>query len=206
MIFRIAATIISATVVCVCAEGTHCTPSVTYSKPAAAYQAPVAHQHQAVVVTPVPIIAVPVAPYYYSVGDEIRDRALADSIVQQLRATNANPLASAGGPLASTASLDFRLMGASSAGGQSRSGGELDGAVLGIFRNSCARCHKSGANSPGGIQLLSGAGGMIALSDPSQERDRRRRIYESVASGSMPKNGQPIEEQQKQLLQAWAEQ
>jgi hypothetical protein len=140
------------------------------------------------------VIAVPVAPdYYYSVGGHDSVEQIAKEVVKQLKKEGLP------GPFA--ASRDdrerFRLMGNARVE-------DLDGPVLEIFNTSCIKCHKPGAARPG-VHLFNDDRSLFIDPDAKKEKVRRRRVYEAVESGEMPKGSGPLPIESKELLRKWSE-
>lgn len=71
-----------------------------------------------------------------------------------------------------------------------------DGKVLAIFNRSCVSCH--GDNPKSGFQLL--AGGQIT----QDARGKAYCIVGHVATGDMPKRGQPLSDEDIQAIAEWA--
>jgi len=92
----------------------------------------------------------------------------------------------------------FKLVGASES-----DSADVNRRVLGLFENSCVRCHKPGASNPGGIQLFTSDRKLFVDSDAKKELRRRERVYEAVDGGDMPKNAQPLTASEKALLLKW---
>ncbi len=148
------------------------------------------------------VVGIPVVPYYYSVGEdpEERNRAIAREVLRQLgeqqsRQEVQQPQQVEVQPRERG---EFRLVGVTT------SGGGKDAQVLAVFNTDCVRCHKPGANRPG-VQLLTADRKLFVDADPAKESRRRRRVYDSVESGEMPKGGQPLSASRKSLFSEWAQ-
>jgi hypothetical protein len=74
--------------------------------------------------------------------------------------------------------------------------------VTSIFSQSCNRCHKPNTDKPGSINLFSEA------PNKDDEYSRRERVYNSVrpdetGKAHMPKNGQPLNENDLNKIREW---
>lgn len=164
-------------------------------------------------VNPVVVVGVPVAnlglPYYWSVGEELREdrvAAKAAALVQNKPkvAPKLDPPAQKG---EAGVSLDFDLIGGE-ASAQTKplvNATALDGQIHGIFKESCASCHKPGKTIRG-IALLSPDGELFKDANPTAEAKRRWRIYDSVFGGDgvsqMPK-GSPLPDDKVETIRLW---
>lgn len=151
-------------------------------------------------VNPVVVVGVPVAnlglPYYWSVGEELREdrvAAKAAALVKSEKPAKQEKSSPVRQPEAGV-NLDFDLIGGEAAA-QSKpvqNSSALDNQVLAIFKESCISCHKPG-KAIRGILLLSQDGELHKDANPQTETKRRWKIYDSVFGGEgvsqMPKGG-----------------
>lgn len=168
------------------------------------YQYPYQQYQQQYYDDQVIIIGIPIAPdYYYSVGEgdtEERDKRIAEAVAKRLEekfSPGQNKVEGAS-PTPKAGREKFRLLDNGGAVEQ------LNGKILALFNTSCIKCHKPGATKPGNIQLFTADRKLFVDSDPKKEAKRRERVYESVESGDMPKNGQSLPTSLKALLREWS--
>ena len=186
------------------------------------------HQNYYQAVNPVVVIGVPVSnlgvPYYWSVGDELREDRIAQKVSEKLKGgqapaktsqSNTRParevVAPGPGP---GILLDFDLVSGavdrpylpgepSSKPGQIT---ELDQKVAGIFAKNCARCHKPGTDKPA-LRLLNADGSLYKPSDFKADLKHRQLVYDAVRGtdgvSSMPKNGEQLPDEELETLYLW---
>ncbi len=176
---------LSALILCVPADAATC-------KPVAAQPIVVATP----VVTQQTIITLPVAPpYYYSVGHQDQVEKIADEVIKRFKKEFPQP--------ESEPEADrelFKLFGKQRPT-KPVADANIDRQVLNIFDNTCVKCHKPGASKPGNIQLLTEDRQLFVNPEPKKEAARRRRVYESVESGEMPKGLGPLTQEQKAFIE-----
>ncbi len=157
------------------------------------------------------VIAIPVAPdYYYSVGDgltpEEREERIAAAVIRKFgekfsidkeKATRKSTTPTR--PVELTRE-DFRLLPE-----QNAESARIESSARDIFNTNCVRCHKPGASKPGNVRLLTPERKLFADADAKRELRRRERVYESVESGEMPKNGPVLSADQKEALKEWVQ-
>lgn len=129
--------------------------------------------------------------YYYSVGDELREKRIADSVIRRLQVTQPRPQKQAEPTPAQLSLADFLTL------GQKTRVGGLDEKVAEIFERSCLSCHKPGLKKDGFL-LIDEGGGFVGT------REFRRAVYEAVKSNAMPK-GKPLDSRSKNTIREWAE-
>jgi mono/diheme cytochrome c family protein len=180
--------------------------------------------HQQYAVNPVVVIGVPVSnlgvPYYWSVGQELREERIAEraanlvknkqgNVTKQER-TNGRPVSTQPQQPSPGVILDFDLVSAAasvSAPVQSPVGvSDLDAQVKAIFAESCIRCHKPGSARPG-LQLLNADGSLFKERDWKAELQRREAVYDSVRGtegvSPMPKNAEQLADDKIELIYLW---
>lgn len=144
------------------------------------------------------VVAVPVTtlalPYYYSVGDQLREDRLADAVAKRL----AGKLPQPPEPKAGGKTVAPRTIVAESP--------QIDGQVQEIFAASCATCHAPG-QAKAGLVIFAADGSLYVDPDPAAELVRRWRILDSVTGGPdvnfMPKNGEPLTVDEVDTVRKW---
>jgi uncharacterized membrane protein len=149
----------------------------------------------------VTIIGVPIAPYYYSVGEDPDEQAdrIARKIVEIQKEKSCCPPKEEVKAAAPNKRDRFKLI------GESFSAKNLDNSVASIFNQSCVQCHKPGASKPGNIQILATDRKLYINPDVAKESSRRERIVAAVESGEMPKGSSPLSAAKKKILREWAD-
>lgn len=172
--------LLSTLIVCVPAEANSCKPL----------------PKQQFVVTPPfqqTIVTLPVAPpYYFSVGSHDQVKEIVKETIKQYR----EELLPAVEPQDEREM--FKLFGNKKAVTKVD-----DGAVLAVFDNTCVKCHKPGSAKPG-VQLLTEERQLFVNPDQKKELARRKRVYESIESGEMPKGLGPLTPEQKAVIESWS--
>ena len=160
-------------------------------------------------VNPVVVIGVPVSnlgvPYYWSVGETLREEAIAQKaanivIASAKKQSVQQPKREIG------VSLDFDLISSSTPSSPATSPSNLDAQVAAIFNESCIRCHKPGASRPG-IQLFNADGSLYKAPTWREELKRRQTVYDSISGedgvSQMPKNAEQLDQEKQEIIYAW---
>lgn len=179
--------------------------------------------HQVYEVNPVVVIGVPVSnlgvPFYWSVGQELREERIAEKAAALVNKNKDNSgqiqqvqrqqpqVAPAPGP---GVLLDFDLVGSEIAHqtqAQTPSiSSELDSRVQKIFSDSCIRCHKPGSDKPA-LRLVNADGGLFKSLDWKDEFKRRQSIYDAVRGtegvSQMPKNADQLNDESIEVIYLW---
>lgn len=182
-----------------------------------------------VVVVGVPVSSLGL-DYYYSVGDELREEVIADKVAARLsrsrqevtttrtvtektpgfyieRSTQQAAVTSQAIQYQQTNQNvvtteigieDFNIFREETQQVQ----GDYHANITSLFSQACSRCHKQGRETPGSINLFSEA------TNKDDEYSRRERVYNSVlpdetGKAHMPKNGQPLNENDVNKIREW---
>lgn len=182
------------------------------------------------------IVGVPVSnlglPYYWSVGDDLREERIAQKTAEIIRkSSSGGERGGASGSKGVTretkkpaqASAPAKKAGVNLFGApkedQEENAGEdggtdevsipatdTDKAVLAIFKESCANCHKPG-KAIKGIALFTDDGELYHEKSIAKEIKSRFRVYNSVFGGPnvnlMPKNGSPLSNDKVETIRQW---
>jgi hypothetical protein len=70
-----------------------------------------------------------------------------------------------------------------------------------LLVSKCATCHSGNGSKGGGFAFISNNKQVLNIS-----REKRWDIYDQVYQGTMPKNGQPLTDQETELIRLWARQ
>lgn len=141
---------------------------------------------------PVFAIGVPVQSldldYYYSVGFEFQKEDIIDEVIRRI-----NIQVEEGDELKRS---DFQFVAAQT------SSEDTNARVHRVFQNNCIQCHRPGAEKPG-VKLFN-TDGSLFIGKNGKERDRRKKVYENVLSGAMPKGKPPLTADEKTIVRQWA--
>jgi len=169
------------------------------------YGAQYAYQPQVVTQTiavPAAVVALPVSslgvPYYFSVGDYLREDKIAEIVTQKVTSR----LAAGAGAVAPATRAGNKPVPSAPA---PASAPELDAKVQSIFE-ACVNCHKPGT-AKAGVTLFAADGSLYQDANTGTEMVRRWRILDAVTGGPdvnfMPKNGNPLTDEDVDTVRKW---
>lgn len=173
------------------------------------------HYDQNVLIVGVPVSNLGV-PYYWSVGDDLREDRIAKKTAEILRRESKpvtgreprKPPSPDGGAQAKPADspLPSRFDIIGGGGDKPVVAGKRDAEVLAIFETSCSSCHKPG-KALKGITLLREDGQIFHEKNFAAEAKYRFRVYDSVFGGEgvnlMPKNASPLGNDKVETIRNW---
>jgi hypothetical protein len=168
------------------------------------YGAQYTYQPQVVtqtVVAPAAVVALPVSslgvPYYFSVGDYLREDKIAEIVTQRVT----NRLAAGAGAVSPSTRAGNKPVAAA----PSPTVTDLDNRVSSIFQ-TCINCHKPGT-AKAGVTLFAADGSLYQDANTGTEMVRRWRILDAVTGGPdvnfMPKNGNPLTDDEVDTVRKW---
>lgn len=166
------------------------------------------------------IVGVPVAnlgtPYYWSVGDDLREERIAQKTAEILAKQKTNSgKEKAPSQQKPAPAKQVNIFGSPKASEDSPEDdgvqrvkfvdNETDKAVLGIFKESCIQCHQPGKVLKG-IKLLTEEGNLHHEDTVVKESKYRFRVLDSCFGGNvnaMPKGAAPLSNDKIELLRNW---